>query len=75
MIRAVLARRRFKKLKEKRMKGLHAGIAPEMRGKLKLSLARNPMTGADELMLALTTPHRRDKAATRIQVIIWNFDQ
>eukprot|EP00392_Amoebophrya_sp_AT5.2_P005622 g5631.t1 len=72
-VRALLAKRRFKEAKEKqKATGLARGIAPSLRGKLRLRVQVTD-DGKEELLLSQTTGARRDKAAVRIQALARSF--
>lgn len=67
MIRAVIARKRFRRLREKREAGMARGVAAPLQGKLRLTLKKGDGSGKADIVLSLTTGARKEKAAVRIQ--------
>jgi hypothetical protein len=64
MARIIIARRR---VRDKRAKAVVQKGPQPLRGKLRLRMERVGAGGGRELVLAVTTPHKRAKAATKIQ--------
>ncbi|CAD7928662.1 unnamed protein product [Amoebophrya sp. A120] len=72
VIRSLLAKKRFKEMKEKKGTSLTRGVAPSLRGKLRLKVQKTD-DGKEELLLSQTTGARRDKAAVRIQSLARSY--
>jgi len=70
-VRVMLARRRARNLSAKRCLNR---IPPDLKGKLRLTIRTAvPGTHVKECVLQVTSSHRRNRAATRIQALIRGF--